>query len=89
MSQEDPQLQPGMGIGTGCIHCGPFVGVASCGCGKIYQCRLLKKWCGKKQPIDEFVTFLRRELNKQNHQCCKTCNEFVAEVSQEENPSPG
>lgn len=72
-----PIGQPGEG--TGCIYCGQFIGVASCGCGAIYQCKLLKKWCGKKEPIDEFVSFLRRELTPANYQCCRKCESFIQE----------
>lgn len=60
-----------------CINCGAFVGVASCGCGEVYQCNLLGKWCGRREPIDEFVSLLRRELNEKTYQCCRKCVFFV------------
>ena len=64
------------GVPPDCDHCGNFIGVASCGCGEIYQCKLLGKWCGRKEPYDEFTSFLRRELSAKNYQCCRKCEKF-------------
>lgn len=59
-----------------CIHRGKLVGVASCGCGSVFQCNLLGKWCGSKEPIDNFVSLLKRELTKETYQCCAGCEQY-------------
>lgn len=33
--------------------------------------------CGRREPIDEFVSLLRRELNEKTYQCCRKCVFFV------------
>jgi hypothetical protein len=63
---------------SGCVHRGAFIGIASCGTGKVYVCTKFGKWCGNKQPIDEWVSLLKRELSPANYQCCKKCNSFKA-----------
>jgi hypothetical protein len=58
-----------------CIHRGPRIGNASCGCGAVYECQLLNIFCGDKQPL-EFADFQGTILDETNFRCCRGCPTF-------------
>lgn len=58
-----------------CLHRGPSVGRASCGCGQIYHCNLLGTYCGDRAVV-EFATIGADVLTAENYRRCSGCAEF-------------